>query len=76
MLPANKSTQLRYTVEVVIVADNVPMGMLLEASFRSPERFDPAMMPKRKIVETKSEHHDPQFLAFLYGLHLYCKMIK
>ena len=58
MLPANKSTQLRYTVEVVIVADNVPMGMLLEASFRSPERFDPAMMPKRKNMQINFECYD------------------
>ncbi len=33
------------TSEVVRMASMVPMGMERWASFRSPERFDPAMIP-------------------------------
>lgn len=46
--------QLRiHTVEVVVMAAMVPIGMDFWASRRSPERFEPAMIPvsprKKKI---------------------------
>ena len=41
----NRITHKMYTVDVVMMAPIVPFGMLLPASARSPERFEPAMMP-------------------------------
>lgn len=45
---ANSSTVDRYTVEVVKMAAIVPTGMLFCASRKSPERFEPAMIPAQK----------------------------
>lgn len=36
------------TMEVVRIARIVPMGMERWASFRSPDRLDPAMIPKKE----------------------------
>lgn len=44
-VPANSKTQDKYTVEVVKMAQMVPVGIDLCASFKSPERFDPAIIP-------------------------------
>lgn len=44
-VPANNITHDRYTVLVVKIAQIVPMGILFWASARSPERFDPAIIP-------------------------------
>lgn len=44
-VPANSNTDDRYTVLVVKMAQIVPMGILFWASAKSPERFDPAIIP-------------------------------
>lgn len=41
----NNNTEIRYSVEVVSVAANVPMGIERWVSFSDAERFEPAMMP-------------------------------
>lgn len=44
-VPANSKTDDKYTVLVVKMAQMVPMGILFWASAKSPERFDPAIIP-------------------------------
>lgn len=44
-VPAKSSTDDKYTVEVVKMAQMVPIGIDFWASARSPERFEPAIMP-------------------------------
>lgn len=44
-VPANNRTDERYTVLVVRMAQMVPIGMLFCASAKSPERFEPAIIP-------------------------------
>lgn len=39
-------------MEVVRMARMVPMGMERWASFRSPDRFEPAMIPEEKKQKT------------------------
>lgn len=41
----SRMTVRMYTIDVVSTAPIVPVGMDLDGSLRSPERFDPAMMP-------------------------------
>lgn len=59
-VPANNITHDRYTVLVVRIAQIVPIGMLFCASAKSPERFDPAMIP---FVEKWMFNLCSQFLA-------------
>lgn len=44
-VPANNNTEDKYTVDVVKIAHMVPIGIDFCASFRSPERFEPAIIP-------------------------------
>lgn len=44
-VPANNITADKYTNEVVRMAQMVPVGMDFCASAKSPERFDPAIIP-------------------------------
>lgn len=44
-VPANSNTDDKYTILVVNMAQIVPMGILFWASAKSPERFDPAIIP-------------------------------
>lgn len=48
-VPANSRTEDKYTVLVVKIAQIVPIGMLFCASAKSPERFEPAMIPAFEI---------------------------
>ena len=41
----NKITHRMYTVEVVVIAPRVPLGIDLPASAKSPDLFDPAIIP-------------------------------
>jgi len=54
MCPAGGSSSRIQTKEVVVMAAMVPMGMDFEASRRSPERLEPAMIPKQVNVHTHS----------------------
>merc|ERR1712079_141686 len=40
-----RRARMMKVVKVVRQADRVPLGILLAGSFRSPDRFAPAMMP-------------------------------
>ena len=44
-VPAKRITDDKYTVDVVKMAQIVPIGIDFWASAKSPERFDPAIMP-------------------------------
>lgn len=44
-VPANNRTHDRYTVLVVRMAAIVPIGILFWASAKSPDRFEPAIIP-------------------------------
>lgn len=44
-VPANSNTADKYTVEVVRIAQIVPIGMDFCASAKSPDLFDPAIIP-------------------------------
>lgn len=43
------SSERIQTVEVVVMAAMVPMGMDFWASRRSPERLEPAMIPEQTV---------------------------
>lgn len=45
-VPAKRRTEDKYTKLVVRIAHIVPIGMLFCASAKSPERFDPAIIPE------------------------------
>lgn len=45
------------TMEVVRMARMVPMGMERWASFRSPERLEPAMIPEEDYHKTVLRYH-------------------
>ena len=45
-MPANSNTADRYTVEVVIMAHIVPIGIDFWASAKSPDLLEPAMIPR------------------------------
>lgn len=47
-VPANRRTDDKYTVLVVKMAAIVPIGILFCASAKSPERFEPAIIPVRE----------------------------
>lgn len=47
--PAGGSGERIQTVEVVVMAAMVPMGIDFWASRRSPERLEPAMIPEQEI---------------------------
>lgn len=49
-LPAGGSGERIQTVEVVVMAAMVPMGMDFWASRRSPERLEPAMIPAEIMI--------------------------
>lgn len=56
--PAGGSSERIQTVEVVVMAAMVPMGIDFWASRRSPERLEPAMIPEqinRKQILKKKE---------------------
>ena len=56
--PAGGSSERIQTMEVVVMAAMVPMGMDFWASRRSPERLEPAMIPEQIVKkETRSEIH-------------------
>lgn len=44
-VPAKRRTEDKYTKLVVRIAQIVPIGILFCASAKSPERFEPAIMP-------------------------------
>ena len=52
-VPAKSITQDKYTVLVVRIAQIVPIGILFWASARSPDLFDPAIIPLRLIFLPK-----------------------
>lgn len=47
-VPANRRTEDKYTVLVVRMAAIVPIGILFWASAKSPERFEPAIIPANR----------------------------
>lgn len=47
--PAGGSGERIHTVEVVVMAAMVPMGIDFWASRRSPERLEPAMIPEKAV---------------------------
>lgn len=51
--PAGGSSKRIQTVEVVVMAAMVPMGMDFWASRRSPERLEPAMIPEQTVEMQK-----------------------
>lgn len=60
---ANKNTNMKYPIVVVICAANVPFGILLEGSFKSPDLFEPAIMPVQ--AGKKIERHTKKDESFL-----------
>lgn len=52
--PAGGSVERIQTVEVVVMAAMVPMGIDFWASRRSPERLEPAMIPEQAVRKKKS----------------------
>lgn len=57
-VPAKSNTHERYTVLVVKIAQIVPMGILFWASAKSPERFDPAIIPEMIFMRWRHAHND------------------
>lgn len=49
-VPAKSRTADKYTVDVVRIAQIVPIGMDFCASAKSPERFEPAIIPARMVL--------------------------
>lgn len=45
-VPANNITEDKYTVPVIKMAQIVPIGILFCASAKSPDRFEPAIIPE------------------------------
>ncbi len=58
--PAGGSRERIQTVEVVVMAAMVPMGIDFWASRRSPERLEPAMIPEQ-IVEKQTLSRSRRF---------------
>lgn len=57
-VPANSKTHERYTVDVVRIAQIVPIGMDFCASARSPDRFEPAIIPEQGNTKVISKKND------------------
>lgn len=55
--PAGGSGERIQTVEVVVMAAMVPMGIDFWASRRSPERLEPAMIPEQ-VIRKKSDRRE------------------
>ncbi len=49
-VPAKSSTLDKYTLDVVIMAMMVPMGIDFWGSAKSPDRLEPAIMPEKSRV--------------------------
>lgn len=55
-VPAKRRTEDKYTKLVVKIAHIVPIGILFCASAKSPERFDPAIIPvQRRYTHAERE---------------------
>ena len=52
-MAAKRTTEARYVMEVVRIAQMVPTGMEACGSARSPDRLEPAMIPATKLVLEK-----------------------
>ena len=49
-VPANRRTLDKYTVDVVMMAIIVPIGIDFCGSAKSPERFEPAIIPTNRSI--------------------------
>ena len=61
-MPANSNTADRYTVEVVRMAQIVPIGIDFWASAKSPDLLEPAMIPRitqKKLSPSMTTDHVP-----------------
>lgn len=56
---------------VVKIAQIVPIGILFWASAKSPERFDPAIIPVVILMRTKKKSVEQIIHNFAYYLHQY-----
>lgn len=63
-------------MEVVVMARMVPMGMDFWASCKSPDRFDPAMIPVQNKTEHRMGRMFPYYIIPGYFIVLITSILK